>query len=135
MPYAISVLILNVTVLNFVLSKHPPMCLLSNKVVVQRPLFVLFGHLSPMDGIGPEEIGIHHLVQQLDSGEIKEVILATNATVEGEVTANYIASLSKQRQIKTSRIACGVPIGGELEFIDSNTLARALAGRGEMHLL
>ncbi|CAN5447037.1 recombination mediator RecR [soil metagenome] len=94
--------------------------------------FVLFGHLSPIDGIGPEEIGINSLLQHLDTGEIKEVILATNPTVEGEVTAHYIATLSKQRQIKTSRIAYGVPMGGELEFIDSSTLARALAGRGEL---
>jgi recombination protein RecR len=94
--------------------------------------FVLFGHLSPIDGIGPEDIGIQHLLEQFDSGEIQEVILATNATVEGEVTAHYIATLSKQRQIKTSRIAYGVPIGGELEFIDSSTLARALAARGEI---
>ena len=91
--------------------------------------FVLMGHLSPLDGIGPNEIGIQQLNTMLACGGIKEVILATNPTVEGEATAHYISELVKQYAIKASRIAHGVPLGGELEYIDSGTLAHAFAGR------
>jgi recombination protein RecR len=91
--------------------------------------FILMGHLSPLDGIGPDEIGITQLTTLLASGLIKEVILATNPTVEGEATAHYISELVKQYSIKASRIAHGVPLGGELEYIDSGTLAHAFAGR------
>jgi recombination protein RecR len=91
--------------------------------------FVLMGHLSPLDGIGPEDLGIKQLNTQLTSGHIKEVILATNPTVEGEATAHYISELVKQYSIKVTRIAHGVPLGGELEYIDSGTLAHAFAGR------
>lgn len=91
--------------------------------------FVLKGHLSPIDGLGPDEIGIPALVERLDGSEVAEVILATNPTVEGEATAHYIAGLLRPRGIKVSRIAHGVPLGGELEFIDGGTLAHALAGR------
>ncbi|MGE3920390.1 MAG: recombination mediator RecR [Gammaproteobacteria bacterium] len=91
--------------------------------------FVLGGHLSPIDGIGPNEIGIDLLITRLNENSIQEVILATNPTVEGEATAHYIAELAKQRKIKTSRIAYGVPVGGELEYIDGGTLSRALTGR------
>lgn len=91
--------------------------------------FILMGHLSPLDGIGPEEIGINQLKSLLAGGHIKEVILATNPTVEGEATAHYISELVKQYSIKASRIAHGVPLGGELEYIDSGTLAHAFAGR------
>lgn len=91
--------------------------------------FVLKGHLSPIDGQGPEEIGVPALLQSLEGREVNEVILATNPTVEGEATAHYIANLLKPRGIKVSRIAHGVPLGGELEFIDGGTLAHALAGR------
>lgn len=91
--------------------------------------FVLLGHLSPLDGIGPEEIGISHLKVHFERGDIKEVILATNPTVEGEATAHYISELAKQYKIKVTRIAHGVPIGSELEYIDASTLAHALAGR------
>ena len=93
--------------------------------------FVLMGRLSPLDGIGPEEIGIPRLEALLDEGTIKEVVLATNLTVEGEATAHYISDLVGARHIKATRIAYGVPIGGELEYTDRNTLARALAGRRE----
>lgn len=93
--------------------------------------FVLMGRLSPLDGIGPDEIGIPRLEVMLDEGTIKEVVLATNLTVEGEATAHYIGELVRARHIKVTRIAYGVPIGGELEFTDRNTLARALAGRRE----
>lgn len=91
--------------------------------------FVLMGHLSPLDGIGPEDIGIDLLRQRLQEGKIKEVILATNPTVEGEATAHYIAELVKAKQIRATRIAYGVPFGGELEYIDGSTLARALTDR------
>lgn len=91
--------------------------------------FVLMGRLSPLDGIGPEEIGIRALTERLSSGLIHEVIIATNPTVEGEATAHYISTLVKSHGIRVSRIAHGVPLGGELEYIDSGTLARAFAGR------
>lgn len=91
--------------------------------------FVLSGHLSPIDGIGPEDLGIDKLLEQVQSSEIKEIILATNPTVEGEATAHFIAAQLKDLDIKVSRIAHGVPVGGELEFVDGGTLAHAMAGR------
>jgi len=91
--------------------------------------FVLMGHLSPIDGIGPAEIGVSHLLQRLQDEAIKEVILATNPTVEGEATAFYITDQVKALGIKISRIAHGVPLGGELEYVDAGTLAHALNGR------
>lgn len=91
--------------------------------------FVLLGHLSPLDGIGPEEIGIGKLKARFAQGETKEAILATNPTVEGKATAHYISELAKQYSIKVTRIAQGVPIGSELEYIDVGTLAHAIAGR------
>lgn len=91
--------------------------------------FILMGRLSPLDGIGPDELGIKQLDILLASGTINEVILATNPTVEGEATAHYISELVKQYNIRASRIAHGVPLGGELEYIDSGTLAHAFAGR------
>ncbi len=91
--------------------------------------FVLMGHLSPLDGIGPEQLGIREFEASLEEGEIAEVILATNTTVEGEATAHFLSDLVRQRGLKATRIAHGVPIGGELEYIDGGTLAHALAGR------
>jgi len=91
--------------------------------------FVLMGHLSPIDGIGPDDLGLDILERQLVSGQFKEVILATNPTVEGEATAHFIAELAKKHQVNISRIAHGVPIGGELEYVDGNTLSHALSGR------
>lgn len=91
--------------------------------------FVLMGRLSPLDGIGPEDLGMDQLLQRVTEQQIQEIILATNPTVEGEATAHYIAELVKPYSIKTSRIAHGVPLGSELEYIDGNTLARALIGR------
>lgn len=91
--------------------------------------FVLMGHLSPLDGIGPEEIGIPALTTLITTQSIKEIIIATNPTVEGEATAHYLSELVKQHAIKATRIAHGVPLGGELEYIDSGTLAHAFAGR------
>lgn len=94
--------------------------------------FVLMGHLSPLDGIGPEHIGLDALAKRLDEGEVKEVILATNPTVEGEATAHYIAEMVKRRQITVTRIAHGVPMGGELEFVNSSTLSQAFSGRSQL---
>lgn len=91
--------------------------------------FVLMGHLSPLDGIGPEQLGSGQFVALLDGGQVREVILATNSTVEGEATAHFLAQLVRQRGIRVSRIAHGVPVGGELEYIDGGTLAHAMAGR------
>ena len=91
--------------------------------------FVLMGHLSPLDGIGPEEIGLGLLAKRLDHGEIKEVVLATNFTVEGEATAHYISEMVNSRNITASRIAHGVPVGGELEYVNSTTLSHAFSGR------
>ncbi len=91
--------------------------------------FVLHGRLSPLDGIGPDELGLDLLEHRLESGEIKELILATNSTVEGEATAYFIAELAKKHRVAASRIANGVPMGGELEFIDTSTLAHAFNGR------
>ena len=94
--------------------------------------FVLMGHLSPLDGIGPADIGLDKLAQRLDEGEVKEVILATNPTVEGEATAHYIAELVTARNIKVTRIAHGVPMGGELEYVNGTTLSRAFDARSEI---
>ncbi len=91
--------------------------------------FVLHGRLSPLEGVGPEDLGLPTLEQRLQSGAIKEIILATNLTVEGEATAFYISALAKKHQVKASRIAQGVPIGSELEFIDSGTLSEAFNSR------
>lgn len=91
--------------------------------------FVLMGHLSPLDGVGPDELGLDRLEAILDEGGIGEVILATNPTVEGEATAHYIAELCTRRGIRATRIAHGVPVGGELEYVDSGTLSHAFAGR------
>ncbi len=94
--------------------------------------FVLGGHLSPLDGIGPVEIGLDLLERRLAGGGVEEVVLATNPTVEGEATAHYIAELAASNGVKATRIAHGVPLGGELEFIDGGTLAHAFAGRREV---
>ncbi|HEY8554052.1 MAG TPA: recombination mediator RecR [Burkholderiales bacterium] len=93
--------------------------------------FVLMGRLSPLDGIGPEELRLDRFEALLDQGQIKEVVLATNLTMEGEATAHYVSELVRKRGIRVTRIAYGVPVGGELEYIDRSTLARALAGRRE----
>ena len=98
----------------------------------QGVYFVLMGHLSPLDGIGPAELGLDSLEARLDAGEIREIILATNPTVEGEATAYYIAELARERGIRATRIAHGVPLGGELESVDGGTLAHAFAGRRDV---
>ncbi|OUU78603.1 MAG: recombination protein RecR [Gammaproteobacteria bacterium TMED78] len=94
--------------------------------------FVLMGHLSPIDGIGPKELSIDLLSKILDEGYVKEIILATSVTIEGDATADYIASIAKDRSIVPTRIAYGIPMGGELEFVDSGTLSRAITGRREI---
>ena len=91
--------------------------------------FVLMGHLSPIDGIGPEDIGLDKLEEQIQHSDIKEVILATNPTIEGEATAYYLTEMLKNAGVEVSRIAHGVPLGGELEYVDGNTLAHAFSGR------
>ncbi|MEE8463165.1 MAG: recombination mediator RecR [Gammaproteobacteria bacterium] len=95
--------------------------------------FVLMGHLSPLDGIGPEELGLKQLEALLAEGEIEEVVLATNPTVEGEATAHFVAELAARNKVKASRIAHGVPMGGELEYVDSSTISHAISGRQAMN--
>lgn len=125
-----------------------PLCLADNRdnsllCIVEGPLdvsaieqtgykgryFVLKGHLSPLDGIDPEAIGIPELLKRIKNASFKEVILATNSTVEGEATAHYIAQLLSTQSLVVSRIAHGVPLGGELELVDGGTLSHAFAGR------
>ena len=91
--------------------------------------FVLMGSLSPLDGIGPEELGISKLEAWLSEGEVKELIIATNPTVEGDATAHYLSNLASQKNVEASRIAHGVPLGGELEYVDGGTLSHAFYGR------
>ena len=91
--------------------------------------FVLLGHLSPIDGIGPEQLGIDKLMERLSEGAINELILATNLTVEGEATAHFIAEKARALGVEVSRIAYGVPMGGELEYVDGGTLNLALQSR------
>ena len=91
--------------------------------------FVLMGHLSPLDGIGPEELGLAGLEQRLQSESIGELIIATNPTVEGDATAHYLADMAARHSVPASRIAHGVPLGGELEFVDGGTLSHAFYGR------
>lgn len=94
--------------------------------------FVLMGHLSPIDGIGPEQLGINQLLERIQAGDFEEVIIACNPTVEGDATAYYIAEQLKSINVVVSRIAHGVPVGGELEFVDSGTLTHAFMGRKVM---
>ena len=95
--------------------------------------FVLMGHLSPIDGVGPDDLGLDKLLTRLESGAVTELIMATNPTVEGEATAHFIAEQIKALDIKVTRIAHGVPVGGELEYVDGGTLAHAMAGRRSMN--
>ena len=93
---------------------------------------VLHGVISPLDGIGPDQLRIKELMARLGSGEVNEIIMATNPTVEGEATASYISRLLKPMGIKVTRLAYGIPVGGDLEYADEFTLARALEGRNEI---
>lgn len=94
--------------------------------------FVLQGRLSPLDGIGPRELGLDKLADRLATGEARELIIATNPTVEGEATAHYLAQLAHQAGVRPSRLAHGVPLGGELEYVDRGTLAHAFGSRTEI---
>ncbi|CAN5388056.1 recombination mediator RecR [soil metagenome] len=91
--------------------------------------FVLMGHLSPLDGVGPKDIHLDKLIERATDGVVTEVILATNFTNEGEATAHYISETLKSRGLKASRLARGVPVGGELEYVDAGTIARAMLDR------
>ena len=117
------------------------LCIVENPIDVQAiesatdyrgKYYVLLGHLSPLDGIGPKQLGLDQLQQRFTQGAISEVIIATNPTVEGEATAHYIGEMIAPLGIAVSRIAHGVPIGGELEFIDSGTLSHAFLGRQKL---
>jgi recombination protein RecR len=94
--------------------------------------FVLMGHLSPLDGMGPTEIGLDVLARRLSEEPVEEIILATSTTVEGEATAHYIAEMVANENIRVTRIAHGVPIGGELEYVNGSTLSHAFTGRREV---
>jgi len=94
--------------------------------------FVLMGRLSPLDGIGPKELHLDRLIKRASDGMVREVLLATNFTVEGEATAHYLGEVLKERGIKVTRIARGVPVGGELEHTDTGTLAQAVLERREV---
>lgn len=93
--------------------------------------FVLQGRLSPLDGIGPRQLGLDRLAQRLAGGEVRELIIATNPTVEGEATAHYLAQMARQAGVRPSRLAQGLPLGGELEYVDRGTLAHAFGSRGD----
>ena len=103
--------------------------MLENTQAYTGMYFVLMGRLSPLDGVGPKEIHLDKLIKRAQDGVVNEVILATNYTVEGEATAHYISELLRTRGIKTSRIARGMPMGGEIEYVDSGTLAQAMLER------
>lgn len=94
--------------------------------------FILQGRLSPLDGIGPRELGLDRLGERLAQGEVQELIIATNATVEGEATAHYLAQLARQHHVRPSRLTQGMPLGGELEYVDRGTLSYAFGSRSEM---
>ncbi len=103
--------------------------MLENTQAYTGMYFVLMGRLSPLDGIGPKEIHLDKLIKRAQDGIVQEVILATNYTVEGDATAHYISELLRARGVKTSRIARGMPMGGEIEYVDSGTLAQAMMER------
>lgn len=103
--------------------------MLENTQAYSGLYFVLMGRLSPLDGVGPKEIHLDKLLKRAQNGMVQEVILATNYTVEGDATAHYISELLRARGIKTSRIARGMPMGGEIEYVDSGTLAQAMMER------
>jgi recombination protein RecR len=106
---------------------------IENTMEFKGKYFVLMGRLSPIDGIGPEELKIDLFINFLQQSNVREVILAVSPTVEGEATVAYIASLLDSENIKSSRIAYGVPMGGELEYVDSNTLIQALNNRNPIN--
>ena len=95
----------------------------------QGRYFVLLGRLSPLDGIGPNELGLNDLERQLSAGDVEEIVIATNTTVEGEATAHYLREMADRHSVRVSRLAQGVPLGGELEHTDASTLAHAFSSR------
>lgn len=103
--------------------------MMENTQAYEGLYFVLMGRLSPLDGVGPKEIHLDKLIKRAQDGVVQEVILATNYTVEGDATAHYISELLRSRGIKTSRIARGMPMGGEIEYVDTGTLAQAMMER------
>ena len=103
--------------------------MMEQTLAYQGMYFVLMGHISPLDGIGPKEVGIDRLITRANDGVVKEVILATNFTHEGEATAHYILEALKAHGLRVTRLARGVPLGGELEYVDPGTIAQALADR------
>lgn len=119
---------------------HGLLCVVENPadiIVIEQSdyrglYFVLMGHLSPLDGIGPDEIGFPKLVNLINSEELRELILATTTTVEGEATAHLIGEVAKKHQLKATRIAYGIPIGGGLDYINNKTITHAMAGRQEV---
>ena len=102
---------------------------IENGTAYRGRYFVLMGRLSPLDGIGPEQLGLDLLSRQLAAGQAQEMIIATNPSVEGEATAYYLAEMARANSVKVTRIAHGVPMGGELEYVDSGTLSHAFSGR------
>jgi recombination protein RecR len=113
--------------------ESPADILAIEQATVYRGLyFVLMGRLSPIDGIGPEELGLDALAVRLKNDAIEELIIATNPTVEGEATAHYLGQMAQEFGVRPTRIAHGVPLGGELEYIDSSTLAHAFSGRQDL---
>lgn len=108
------------------------MLAIDQATVFRGMFFVLHGHLSPLDGIGPDDLGMPQLQHRLESGGLNELILATNPTVEGEATALYISEMARAFGIRVTRIAHGVPVGGELEYVDSGTLSHAFSGRRDI---
>ncbi len=94
--------------------------------------FVLMGRLSPLDGLGPHELGVELLARRLHGGEVREMVIATNPTVEGEATAHWLAQLARAANVRATRLAHGVPLGGELEYVDRGTLAHAFGSRHEL---
>ena len=102
---------------------------IENSGTLKGKYFVLMGRLSPIDGLGPEELGIPKLIQQITNSNVKEIIVATSPTVEGDATSFYIRDQITKEEVKVTRIAYGVPMGGELEYVDNTTLGRAIQGR------
>jgi len=110
--------------------EHPSEIVAIEQATDYRGLyFVLGGRLSPLDGVGPDELGLDVLESRMETGEVKELILAISPTVEGSATSQYIAEMASQHGVSATRIAHGVPLGGELEYVDGGTLAHAFAGR------
>ena len=107
------------------------MLAIENSGTFKGKYFVLMGRLSPIDGLGPDELGIPNLIEQIANSNIKEIIVATSPTVEGDATSFYIRDQIK-KEVKVTRIAYGVPMGGELEYVDNTTLGRAIQGRREI---